>query len=132
MERGNSSRRAVDAIGMSTEFAASPRSNFLGLAVAGEAPASANDERRRSHRESYSVTAWLSPDAQSRNGKQRQVLVTNLSLHGAGFVASTPLEIEAIHWIVVGAGALRASSRIRIVSCRPKKDGGFEVGGEFF
>jgi len=117
---------------MSTEFATSPKSSFLGLAVAGEEPASAEQERRRSFREPYSVVAWLSPDAQTRNGKQRQVLVTNLSLHGVGFTASTPLEIEAIHWIVVGAGALRASSRMRVVSCRSKQDGGFEVGGEFF
>jgi len=108
------------------------RPPLLGLSPAGTEPESDEQERRRSFREAYSVTAWLSPDAQTRNGRQRQVLVNNLSLHGVGFVASTPLEAEAVHWIVVGAGALRASSRVRIVSCRAKKDGGYEVGGEFF
>jgi len=90
------------------------------------------EDRRRSLRHDHHTPAWLSPEAQTRNGKARQVMVTDLSLHGVGFIAATSLEVEGIHWMVVGAGALRASSRVRIVNCRPAPDGGYEVGGEFF
>jgi len=112
---------------MDTDFAPAPP--YLGLSAA-RLPA--EQERRRSSRDPYSVVAWLSPDAETKNGRQRQVLVTNLSLHGVGFTASTALDVGAIHWIVVGAGPLRASSRLRVVNCRQKQAGGYEVGGEFF
>ena len=91
---------------MESEFATtyppSPASSFAARDAGGQ------PDRRRSQRQPYRAAAWLSPEAETRGGKQRQVYVTDLSLHGVGFMASSPLEIEAVHWIVVGAGALRA------------------------
>jgi hypothetical protein len=61
-----------------------------------------------------------------------QVTVFDLSLHGLGFTSDTVLQVDAIHWIVLGGGGLRASSRVRIASCRPREDGRYDCGGEFF
>jgi hypothetical protein len=89
------------------------------------------EERRRSPRATYVAPAWLSAEAGTR-GPNYQVVVFNLSLHGVGFTSEKPLESKAIHWIVIGAGGLRASSRLRIVNCRQRDDGQYDCGAQFF
>jgi len=95
-------------------------------------PASNGADRRRSHRQHSRTPAWLSPEAQTKGGAARQVLVTDLSMHGVGFISSQPLEADGVYWIVVGEGPLRASSRLKIVTCRCCNEGGYEIGCEFF
>ena len=58
--------------------------------------------------------------------------VTDISMHGCGFVASEKPEIGATHWIVVAAENLHLSTRLRIVNVRNREDGAFEVGSEFY
>jgi hypothetical protein len=95
------------------------------------APATLEKDRRRSPRQPFKATAWLSPEAGSC-GKNLYITVIDLSLHGIGFKTDQRLQTEAIHWMVLEAGGLRASSRIRIASCREDGNGEFICGGEFF
>jgi hypothetical protein len=90
-------------------------------------------ERRRAQRQMYEAKGWISCEAGS-GGREtsRNVDVFDLSLYGAGFVSENRFETDAIHWMVLGGGGLRASSRIRIVSCRGRDDGKFDCGAEFF
>jgi hypothetical protein len=96
------------------------------------AKAQAFEERRRSRRDAFVAAAWLSNEAGNRNSTQQQVQVFDLSLQGVGFTSEFPLETGAVHWIVVGNGALRVSSRVRITNCRPAANMKFDCGGEFF
>jgi len=89
-------------------------------------------ERRRSVRHEHLVPAWLSPEAGNPRGKQQQVEVYNLSLGGVGFTTDEAMDEGTDHWIIVGNGPLHVSSRMRVVSCRVRDDGRYDVGGEFF
>jgi hypothetical protein len=88
-------------------------------------------DRRRSARQSFVSNAWLSPEAGTR-GSNHHIVVADLSLHGIGFSADEKLDPDAVHWMVLDSGGLRASARIRIASCRPSGNGTFECGAEFF
>jgi len=90
-------------------------------------------DRRRSPRQSFVSNAWLSPEAGTR-GSNHHIVVVDLSLHGIGFSIDERLDPEAVHWMVLDAGGLRASARVRIASCRPSVNGNgaFECGAEFF
>jgi hypothetical protein len=97
--------------------------------------AALTEDRRRSRRVEQLVPAWISGDASDRSAPGRQVLVTDLSLHGVGFrdaEAETEYRVGSRHWIVVNGGQLRISTRMRIVSCRESPEGGFEVGAAFY
>jgi hypothetical protein len=65
------------------------------------------------------------------DGEGQLVEVFDLNLQGCGFHSPIPLEAGDYHQILVMAGPLRLSSRLRVVSVRPYPDGGFEVGAEF-
>jgi hypothetical protein len=90
-------------------------------------------ERRRSQRQSFVSNAWLSPEAGTR-GANHHIVVGDLSLHGIGFSCDERLEQHAVHWMVLDAGGLRASARLRVASCRPSPtgNGSYECGAEFF
>ena len=90
-------------------------------------------DRRRSRRESFVANAWLSAEAGTR-GANHQIVVGDLSLHGIGFSSDERLDPQAVHWMVLDAGGLRASARVRIASCRPNPsgNGAYECGAEFF
>lgn len=89
-------------------------------------------DRRRSARRASNLPAWLSDQSGGRRPQQQRVTVTDMSMHGIGFVASERTEIGATHWIVVASDQLHLSTRLRIVSVRQRPDGTFDVGGEFF
>ena len=81
-------------------------------------------------REAVSAKGLLSMDRFDEEGQMVEVL--DLTLQGIGFRSPVSLETGAYHQILVMAGPLRLSSRLRIVSSRPHPDGeGFEVGAEF-
>ncbi len=97
-----------------------------------QSAATASD-RRRSPRQSFVGNGWLSPEAGTL-GPNHLIVVNDLSLHGLGFSSDEKLEPEAVHWMVLDAGGLRASSRVRIATCRPNPNspGAYECGAEFF
>ncbi len=96
-----------------------------------DAPPSPQD-RRRSARQNRELPAWLSDQSGGRRPQQQRVSVTDMSLHGCGFVASEKPEMGASHWIVIAAENLHVSTRLRVVNIRERTDGGFDVGAEFF
>lgn len=97
-----------------------------------ELPAS-TDDRRRSDRRPARASGWISGCNDDRSAKGSHVLVNDLSMHGIGFYDATmPYRTGACHWLVVNGGALRLSTRIKIVSCRENPNGGFDVGARFF
>jgi hypothetical protein len=58
--------------------------------------------------------------------------VTDISIHGCGFIAAEKPEMGATHWIVVASENLHLSTRLRIANVRGREDGSFEVGCEFY
>jgi len=96
-------------------------------------PAAGTSDRRRSPRQNFVGNGWLSPEA-GTPGPNHLIVVGDLSLHGIGFSSDEKLEPEAVHWMILDAGGLRASARVRIASCRPNPNspGAYECGAEFF
>jgi hypothetical protein len=93
----------------------------------------AADDRRRSDRRPARAPGWISGCNDDRGAKGAHVLVSDLSMHGLGFYdAVNTYRIGACHWLVVSGGALRISTRVKIVSCRENPNGGFDVGARFF
>ncbi len=89
------------------------------------------DDRRRSPRETVSAKGLISMDCFDEESEGQIVEVFDLNLQGIGFRSPVPLETGGYHQILVMAGPLRLSSRLRVVSARAYEDGGFEVGAEF-
>ena len=94
----------------------------------------AHNERRRSRREPLITTGTVFPDGagQDKPANHRQVLIVNVSMHGVGFRYNAPFEDQDVYHIRIGAGPLQLAARMRIVACRPRKDGMYDIGGEFF
>ena len=89
-------------------------------------------DRRRSAREMRQLTAWLGDSSGGVVTQKQQVLVNSLSVHGVGISSNRPLETDSAHWLVIADERLHLSTRVRIVSTRPRSDGGCEAGAEFF
>jgi hypothetical protein len=88
-------------------------------------------DRRRSTREAVATVGCLRTPNDTREGG-RQVLVTDVSLHGVGMRTTFPLQEDEIFSIEIGVGPLHLASRLRVVRSRPLPDGTFDIGGEFF
>lgn len=83
-------------------------------------------------REAVSAKGLISmPGYDDDEGEGQLVQVFDLNLQGCGFHCPVPLEAGNYHQILVMAGPLRLSSRLRVVAVRPYEGGGFEVGCEF-
>jgi hypothetical protein len=95
-------------------------------------PTAEGRDRRRSQREARNLPAWLSDQSGGRRPQQQRVTVTDMSLHGCGFIASERPEKGATHWIVVAAENLHLSTRLRIANTRQRQDGAWDVGAEFY
>ena len=98
-----------------------------------EAPARQDSpvpERRRSARNPHITTATLQP-ASGDASVDRPVLVCDLSLGGVGLRATHAFKVGSVFRISLGTGPLFLNARIRIVSCRPRPDGMFDVGSAF-
>ena len=80
-------------------------------------------------RETVTAKGLLSMDRFDEEGQMVEVF--DLNLQGIGFRSPIGLEMGCYHQILVMAGPLRLSSRLRVVSSRPYDDGSFEVGAEF-
>lgn len=91
------------------------------------------EDRRRSERVDQHVNAWVSGESTDRSSRGQSVTVTDISLHGVGFHdAQKHYRPGSTHWLIVNGGAMRLSTRIKVVSCRDLEDGGFQVGAAFF
>lgn len=92
-------------------------------------------ERRRSPREPVitpgTLRAIASEGLADTLDPGQQVLVTNVSLHGAGFRCHHRLPLDTLYAIEIGIGPLHLTSRIRIVRVRRLQDGTYDIGGEF-
>jgi hypothetical protein len=90
-----------------------------------------DDERRRTARAPHVAEAWVcSPTATSADDRL-EVQALNLSRHGVGFELPTPLPTGTFYTIELGVGEQRLQSEVRIISCRKKENGGYDVGAEF-
>jgi hypothetical protein len=87
-------------------------------------------ERRRSTREPVITVGMIRPLTHD-DAPPEQVLVTNVSLHGVGVRATRALPVGARYHIEIGVGPLHLTSRLRVVRCRLRHDGTYDVGGEF-
>ncbi len=99
-------------------------------------PAVVGDDRRRSERVPQMVEGWMSGASNAgrsgSNSSGRKVFVRDLSLHGVGLISDSASTVGDRCWVLIHRGALRLSTRVQIVACRPRDDGRFDLGGEFY
>jgi hypothetical protein len=102
----------------------------------GSQPAGA--ERRRSRREPVLTPGVLrpllhepAPGTGITLGRAIHVLVTDVSLHGVGFRSTRRLHPEVLYTIEIGVGPLNLTSRLRLARTSERRDGTYEIGGEF-
>jgi len=61
----------------------------------------------------------------------RQILVSDVSLHGVGIRTTFSLELDEMFSIEIGVGPLHLASRMKVVRVRRLVDGTYDIGGEF-
>ena len=88
-------------------------------------------ERRRSTREPVKTVGRLTPIDGPLGESSVEVLVTDVSLHGAGFRSSDKIEMGRKFYIDIGVGPLHLTSRIVVIRSLRRRDGMYDVGGEF-
>ena len=86
-------------------------------------------ERRRSNRLSAGVGATLVRVGEEE--KTEHILIHDISIHGVGFRCARGLEIGQACEVDMGTGPLRLCGRVRIVNCRARRDGSYDIGAEF-
>ena len=87
-------------------------------------------DRRRSTREAHYVGATLQPP-NGNTDLEESVLVCNLSLGGVGLIAEHRYRIGTVWRITLGHGPLLLNAKARVVNCRPRSDGRYDVGCAF-
>jgi hypothetical protein len=91
----------------------------------------AGAERRRSRRHAVRVPATLLPHGETRAEFKLDVLMRDVSLHGAGLRCQAPLPAGERYTLDIGAGPLNLHARVRVVTSRQRRDGTWDVGVEF-
>jgi hypothetical protein len=89
------------------------------------------DDRRRMPRESIRARGLVSIRVPGEESDGQMVEVADLTLQGVGFNSPVAFNEGDLHHILVMAGPLRLSSRLKVVSSRACDDGTFEIGAEF-
>jgi len=87
-------------------------------------------DRRRSPREAHYVSATLQP-ASGNADADEAVLVCNLSLGGVGLICDHRYRLGTVWRITLGHGPLLLNAKARVVSCRARSDGRYDVGCAF-
>lgn len=87
-------------------------------------------ERRRHPREPHSVPATLYP-ASGNTDLSEDVMVSDLSISGVGVICKRRFERDTCWRIILGNGPLYLNAKLRIVCCRDRADGRYDVGCEF-
>src|SRR5205823_8004229 len=91
----------------------------------------ATADRRRTPRRPARYTARIYTPCDQPELLGQPVTMINLSLHGAGFRAPAPLALGHHYGLEIRGDWMNLSARVRIVSCRPRNDDGFDIGAEF-
>ena len=86
-------------------------------------------ERRRSPRRPLVAQATLQP-ASGDASVDRHVMAFDLSLGGVGLQAPHTYKVGAVYRITL-TGPMVLNARVRIVSCRLRRDGMYDVGSAF-
>jgi hypothetical protein len=89
-------------------------------------------ERRRSTRFPIVTQASLFPANTKDDWGKLTVILRDISLNGIGFRSAIALSAGEVYHIDIGAGPLKLHARLRVVNCRNRKDGMYDVGAEFF
>jgi hypothetical protein len=97
---------------------------------ASDAAGFSGQERRRYPRQSHEVAATLQP-AGGEADLDQSVQVRDLSLGGVGLICEFLLAQDSVWRITLGNGPLLLNAKVRVVACRPRSDGRFDVGCEF-
>jgi hypothetical protein len=100
-------------------------------APASNAPQKSGIERRRSKREPVTTVGMIRALDADEPERPRQVMVSDVSLHGVGFRCTKKLDAELLYVIEIGVGPLHLTSQFRIVRNRVRPDGTYDVGAEF-
>lgn len=88
-------------------------------------------DRRRSERKPCVAASWIwSPTADSE-AERSEVSAINLSRHGVAFVTDQPYPVGSFQMVQIALGSQTITSEVRIISCRPAEDGGYEIGAAF-
>jgi hypothetical protein len=87
-------------------------------------------ERRRHPREPHSVPATLHP-ASGNTDLTEDVMVSDLSIGGVGLICGRRFEKDSFWRITLGNGPLYLNAKLRVVCCRDRADGRYDVGCEF-
>lgn len=88
-------------------------------------------DRRRSRRHPVTLPATLLPEGAQGPDAKLEVVVRDVSLHGAGLGSDVPLAVGDAYLLDIGAGPLNLHARVRVASCR-KRGAMWNVGVEFF
>src|SRR4051812_38012577 len=96
-------------------------------------------------RESHVGTGVLSPvegpasddivsalAAKSACDNENQMEVFNVQLQGVGFRSTVPLPPGTMRHLRTSSGDAKLTSKVRIISCRLRADGFFDITAEFF
>jgi hypothetical protein len=87
-------------------------------------------DRRRRPRLLSKTTGWVFL-GDDDHAPAREIVITDVSRFGAGFISETELQPGFICRLRVGFGPRRLARRLKTTYCRSKDDGTFAVGGEF-
>jgi hypothetical protein len=87
-------------------------------------------DRRQSVRNPHHVPATLQP-ADGNAEIDEPALVCNLSLGGVGLVCDHRYRPNTVFRITLGNGPLFLNAKIKVVSCRARPDGRYDVGCQF-
>ena len=87
----------------------------------------AGPDRRRATREPHFVNGTIQP-ANGSADLDEQVVVCNLSLGGVGLVCDHRYRVGTLWRITLGNGPLLLNAKVKIISCRTRPDGRFDVG----
>jgi hypothetical protein len=88
-------------------------------------------DRRRSTREPVKTIGRLTPIDGPIDESSVEVLITDVSLHGAGFRSSDRIELGRKYYIDIGVGPLHLTSRLVVIRSLRRRDGMYDIGGEF-
>ena len=87
-------------------------------------------DRRRRPRLLSRTTGWIFL-GDDDHAPAREILVSDVSRLGVGFISETQLNAGFVCRVRIGFGPRRLARRLKIMNCRTNDDGTFTVGGEF-
>lgn len=96
-------------------------------------PAPSFTEQRRAPRKpAPNMTGRLYTPSDQQHMLQWTVNMVDLSLHGVGFRVEQAMTVGKLYGLEIRGNWMNLSSRIRIVFCRKRGNGEYDVGAEFY